>query len=223
MIEVLSAASNTQLVQLATVKSQLGIVTSEKDAALTTLIRWASDAITSHLGRPLARQTYRETINGSQSVTLRLGRTPVESVSSLTINGSVVTDFDIEDKDAGLLYYENIFDRFVIFGGRFSPAPLVNDELLWTVIEYVAGWVMPGGAVDGAKMALPGDIERAAFIAVKEWFQADTRDANIKSRVIAPRENTLANTIEYFDTTQKTMYDLPADSRALLRRYVLEP
>ena len=105
MLEVVTPAASVLLTKLADVKADLGIPTADaaNDAVLTDIIRDASDEIQREF-QFFCKQSYRETLPGYGSTILQLKRTPIVSVSLVTHNSEPITDYIIEDKEAGHLY-----------------------------------------------------------------------------------------------------------------------
>lgn len=147
-LEILTRASATDLVPLATVKTRLGITGSTEDDQING---WLDD-ITSDFGRltkrgELALQQYRETQRlGRATERLVLSRAPVEKGSiTVTVDGTAETDFELQDHGAGILW--------------------LDDG--WTVdvdiaITYRAGWIVPDMiAAWGATTGFGGADEKA--------------------------------------------------------------
>jgi hypothetical protein len=119
----------------------------------------ASAAIERYCGRIFAQQRYRE-VRGPWlwSDHLVLRHSPVISVSLVSADGQAITDYRIEDAEAGILYRRDGWGRW---GG---------EE--WT-FEYVAGFFLPEQSTptDAAQIDLPGDIQRACIETTKIWWQ----------------------------------------------------
>jgi hypothetical protein len=89
------------------VKTALGVSTSTAyDANLNDIIDMASDSIRDHCGRIFRLQGYTETMPGDGSQFLKLKNYPIVEVSSVTLRGDAITDYEIADRDAGLLFRE---------------------------------------------------------------------------------------------------------------------
>jgi hypothetical protein len=176
MLEVIVPASNRKLTTLAAVKAALGIPEADtsQDAFLAPLIDQASDAIVTFCNRSFARETYRETLPGYGGLRLVLSRTPVVSVASITADGEVFADYLVEDAEAGILYRKS--------GWRWTSSSWWNitwhpvQEELKFVIEYTAGYVLPG---DQGVRTLPEDVELACIETVRLWFLSRKQDINV--------------------------------------------
>lgn len=132
-------------------KTSLGITDTASDALLFGIIKGASDYVKNAIGRNLFYRTYTETFYPEERLDfLMLKEQPLESVTSITIDG-----FDFPDTDGG---YKNwTFDTAGIIkridGGTF---PCGNIPV---VVEYKAGYY-----------AIPEDIRTAVkTIAISEY------------------------------------------------------
>lgn len=178
MLEVITSAVNKRLTTLTTVKSELGIPESDtsQDALLTSLIDQASDAIVTFCGRPFAKESYRETLPGYGTNRLILSRTPVVEITSVMADGEVITDYLLEDAEAGILYRKRGWQWAPALNWGIIPHPVGGNENLNFTVEYIAGYVLPG---DAGTRTLPHDIERACIDTVKAWYSAKERDPAI--------------------------------------------
>lgn len=176
MLEVITPAASKQLTTLETVKSELGISDTGQDAFLSSLIDRASDAIVSFCGRPFAKESYRETLAGYGTNRLILSRTPVIAVSSITADSEDITDYLLEDPEAGILFRKRGWQWAPTLGWNISFHPIGNSENLNFTVEYTAGYVLPG---DEGTRTLPHDIEQACIDMVKTLYSAGERDPAI--------------------------------------------
>jgi len=85
------ANAPTQLTDLASVKTWLGITGTGADAQLTALITSVSGAIRLYCNRNFGSASYTETYDGSGSQRQWLNQRPVTAVSSVTLNGVALT------------------------------------------------------------------------------------------------------------------------------------
>lgn len=217
MLTITTAADATNLVTLAEVKTKLRLTGTEEDAVLTALIAEASSACIGHIGRPIARQRYTETVKAYDLIELQLSRFPIDISEAITvsIDGEAVTDFTVEDAEAGILLRENGWP----WSGSLSGidgfrAP--GSELPLVSVVYTAGWAVPGQAAPNGELELPAKISRACFEAVKEWWLRDQRDPAITARNL-PQSGGAA-TISYA-APAADLLELPPLSLALLREY----
>jgi hypothetical protein len=65
-------------------------ITGASDSLLLTLIAEATEDVEAYIGRPLSRATYTELLSGNGGEILRLGRAPLESITSIKIDGTLL-------------------------------------------------------------------------------------------------------------------------------------
>jgi hypothetical protein len=181
MLEVVTPAISVLLTMLASVKLDLGIPDSDtsKDATLNDLIRDASDSIQREY-QFLCRQTYRETLPGYGNAILQLKRTPIVSVSSVTHNSEPITDYTIEDKEAGHLYRRLGWCWTASVGWKMTAYVIPNSEHPDFTVDYVAGYL----AADQANTNMPPEVQRAARETVIDWFKSAGRAADVQSKSV---------------------------------------
>lgn len=230
MLEILTAAETTDLVALAVVKAELGIAESDEsqDASLSRRIVWASAAINRYCRRTLARQKYRETLGGSGGQGLMLSRLPIESASLLSVSGSEITDWRIDDANAGILWRLNGWPEALAYSGTYGGRRYDSRsaDRATIVVEYWAGFFLPGMELEEGDEAvpipLPADIERAAVLAVREWARNDARDGRLTSTSTTSEElQTTVSASFVAGASLSSIGPLPAEARALLRPYRL--
>lgn len=162
MLTVTSASNTYDLTRVDTVKAELKIVSGEWDALLASFIRQASGRIARHCKRVFAKETVSETMRCVSRSTMSLNRYPVASITSLTADGTVLTqgtDFEA-DLVSGRLW-------------RLSGKSRIAWSYEEVVIVYVAGYDLLG--------ELPHELERAAIDLVKGLYFAKTRDPAVRS------------------------------------------
>ena len=72
------------------VRTYLNLTSLDADAKLGGLISSSSAWVTSQIGHPILSATYTETVNGNGTTSLVLRRSPVVSVTSVTVDGDAV-------------------------------------------------------------------------------------------------------------------------------------
>jgi hypothetical protein len=153
-LTVTSFAKNRNPVERATVKVELGIAAGDltQDSKLDRLILAASHILASDagLGRPVYREGYQESTPGHGGFHLAVSRFPIETVSQLTLGGAIVDSGlyavwgeqrDHVYRETGWLWTPRASSWLV---GNPSPGSEAHDY----AIDYVAGWLMPGQAVE---------------------------------------------------------------------------
>jgi hypothetical protein len=174
----------TKLIRLETVKSRIGISDTSNDDVISELIDEASQLVTDFVGYDLAQKAYVETIPGSQHRFLLLSRMPINSVSSITFDGSAITDYTIHDAASGILYRELGWTRSIGYYGPINIDPLPGSEIPNWIVTYVAGFKIPGeeGELSDGEYNLPRSIQAHVFTVVKTLYFNRQRDPNVKSR-----------------------------------------
>lgn len=209
-------SNSTDLTTLARIKAELGITDTESDAVLEGLLDRASSAISTETRRVFGRETVTETLDGSGSRLLPLTRTPIVSVSAVTEDGTAITDYSVEDAEAGALYRANGWGRsggMWMWGTEaFSSGYILPGyrDLRYSV-TYVAGYVLPGEASPN----LPGAVEQACLETVKAWYLS--RDADPALSSVQVGQLRVAYRGESSGSTPPG--SLPAAALGLLRNY----
>lgn len=147
-ITVSTPASTRRLTRAQTVIDELGggdLQTIER------LIDQASAAIVRHCRREFARAAVVEVVPGNDLLEIQLSRTPIAKVTSVSIDGSTITDYSIGDREEGTLYRRDGWDwtaqRTPGFAGHqrfpgFGQA-LVNREEPLISSSYTGGYLLP--------------------------------------------------------------------------------
>lgn len=159
------ALAANALTTLATVKAELGLTGSaENDSVLERLINAASDAAERYCRRSFSRATVTdERVKGFARPRLMLARTPVVSVTSITINGSTVDSagYYIESAEAGIVYRKAGWQSTALPAAGLVVQDLEpgTEEALY-LCTYVGGYQTPG---QGGTRTLPYDLEQAVL------------------------------------------------------------
>lgn len=193
-VTVSEQAGTWLLTTLERVKAELGITTTSDDDTLTRMIDRASSAIARETRRTFGVETVTETLDGTGSRLLGLSRTPVIAVTEVTEDSSAITDYSLEDREAGALYRAAGWGRS---GGlrmwgveAYSSGyilPGYQDQRY--SVTYRAGYVLPDEQNDYLNNGpddpqnLPGAVEQACLETVKAWYSSrdvDPAIANVK-------------------------------------------
>lgn len=182
VVEITAPASSTALVELDTVKAELGITGTDEDARLNRLIAVAGDFVAGPEGldREPWRQSYREQLPGRGGLLLHFERWPIETVAELKHGDELVDDTEyrvagdrrdalqrVVDGDASgyFTWPKTPARRHVGMSGTLDKS-LVYDA------TYTAGWTMPGvDPVPPEGTPLPPGIQEAALLLVIDWFR----------------------------------------------------
>jgi hypothetical protein len=177
-IRVLTPATATDLVALATLKAELGITDTSQDVALARLIRQASQRLATfcsrtHFGRETVRQISRLQRDADRQA-LILERDLEPTISTVTEDGEVLVQDEEWEQDGSVLF------RLDVSGCR---QPWQGTVIM---VDYVVGF-------DLATL-IPPDLERACIDCVVAMREAQGRDAMLKSESV-------------LDLSQRTWFD----------------
>lgn len=212
MITVLVVPTSSRLAKLDTVKGELGISGTGQDPQVGDYIDRATDLIRRFCDREFAQATYRETVAGHGGTTLLLTRTPLVSVSQVLTDGSPITDYTIEDPDAGILLRQAGWATGELVGWNIAPFFVPDRAYPNFSVDYVAGWKLPN---DGSGTpVLPKDLEHAATELTKFLWRSKGADL----RVQQTRVDDLSITFRDLGQTDDGLLSA-AGVLAVLRRY----
>ena len=178
-VSVITPAKEKRLTTLENVCLDLGrTLGSDADRQIERFITHASQQASTYCRRTFGRETVRERFDlASAGVVgecggILLERWPVVSITSVKVGG-MLTAPEAYATDGRMLYRMEGDDRRCWYG---------RD----VVVQYEAGWLLPGEArvVDGVASAaeeLPADIERAVIQLVAVAISALGRDMMVKS------------------------------------------
>jgi len=207
ILTVTTPAAHSDLITPDDVIADLDIEDDGDHSLFYDDIHAVSAAIVGFLGRDLASATYSEQFRlAAARDALLLSRIPVDTITSVTEAGTVLTGSDYElDAKSGLLYRLSSDTR------SCWPAAKI-------VVAYTAGYELPGdqGFQKGKEGSLPADIEKAAVIACRALYNARGNDPMIKREVIpgvAEEERWVGTDPGQGDS------GLPVDAERLLERY----
>jgi hypothetical protein len=150
-LTVTTPAASLRLTTRDTIKQKLGLSATTDDDLFDALILRASDAIVRWVHRPFAREAYTEMLGGFGEVYLMLARTPIVMVSAVLYDSTPITDYAIEDADAGTLYRQlGWFWTAQVVAGLVGKQrwpsvgdPLPRQEEPRFQANYFAGYVLP--------------------------------------------------------------------------------
>ncbi len=182
MLEVLDAASSTDLTTIPALVAEVGTLTPAQQDWISLAIESASMLIEQEANQRFAQQQFKETIEGSGSSTLMLARTPIIGTPTIiTVDNEVIADFVVEEADAGILYRRQGWTNEISYMRSIAHDPLPYEQHPRFVITYVAGYYLPSftdDIVDG-EVALPANIEQACVLTIKAWWHKKNRDSSV--------------------------------------------
>jgi len=200
---VIVPATASALTTKEAVKTELGITGTADDAFIDSLILQASSAISTYCSYTFGVETLRDTYRYGWATNYReddsfllLAKTPVIAITSVLVdNAAYVADTNYYfDGDAGMVY-------------RLIANARENWNFNVGVIEYTAGYVLPGSP----NPTLPGVVERACIDMVKLGVANRSRDQQLRSEQIMD-----VVTRTWYPTTSETSGGLPSSVAATL-------
>lgn len=200
-LRIETAPTATAATTAARIRVRYPILVPVADAILDQMIAEATADAETVIGRPLARQTYRELLSGSGTELLRLGRAPLESVTSVEL-----ADVLLESTDYGMVDAKQPTLRRLATEstGAYDIWPLARraaghvesfavasaEEFLNIEIVYVAGYFLPSmnGAAPGGSHVIPIFLEAAIQRLVLDRFEEEKRGQGVASVKKGDRE-----------------------------------
>jgi len=121
----------------------LSILTTDLDR----YIRQASELLASHpyLGYPPWREKIQEDFSGAGGLVWRPTRHPLETIASLTRDGSEVSGAKIIGQFRDQIYLENGWEDDRAFSAGFTDQAFGERAMFYQAVYY-SGWIMPGQA-----------------------------------------------------------------------------
>lgn len=132
-------AGTRDLCTLGDVKEWLGLKTQDADPVLARLITATSAHIESWLSRPIATKTVTEKYSGNGGSAMQLRGYPIQSVSSVTVDGLACTAFHFDEANLVRDDY-GVFTRgqanvVVTYTAGYAAIP---EEIAQCAVELVA-------------------------------------------------------------------------------------
>jgi hypothetical protein len=173
-ITILTPATSFDLTTTAIVQAQMDLVGVD-NALFDELVTAASQFIVDYTKREWAREKIEELVPGFNDNWLTLTRTQIESINSISLNGDVITDFIIEEREGGILFREVGWIASRSSRQFIERHPIAGSELPRYKIDYWGGYVLPShtGTVN-----LPASIIQAANELVRIWYNETKNNAS---------------------------------------------
>lgn len=186
-ITVVTPATNTRLLTVERAKRHLGITASTDDTFLRELIAEISVDLREIAGQAWTREIVDESLVGTGDQTIMVDRTPINAITSITVDGGVLatTDYSVRNPGAGIIYRKA---GWPLPGGVLRH-PLSRDPVIGSgdaniVVRYDGGYTLPSFTGDTTP-DLPGRVTRAALLLLgARWSGTDPRERGVKSEKI---------------------------------------
>jgi len=185
--------SDAALTDLSTALDELGLTTDggAQDARLERYIEAASAGVASYCNRTFERDdAITEKVAGNGRPRILLDRTPLLSITSITIDSSTVAsdEYEIERALVGSIYKESLWPADASMGHWITKDPIAGSEDQNITVVYSGGYVTRKQNADGdfsaADVSVPLDLEDAVLQLVTSRWRAKGRDQAIKSQTL---------------------------------------
>lgn len=171
---------------LADVKDDLGITDAGSDTKLERRILAASSAMLRYLGRSLRREVNRvEQVPGFGTAFLLMALSPIESIASITFDGTAVDATAYEKRDGGMIYAPDGWRNTASYAQTISPEPefLPGTERRAYEVTYTGGYYFPNDTTK-AGAELPFELAEAAVNFTVSLWRAKGRDEAIQAESV---------------------------------------
>jgi len=198
----------TTLCSLSDVKDELGISVTTYDTRIERIIQSINALIDSYCGRVLYYGTgIAESVSGFGGTRIVLSRTPIVSITSITMDGLALTatDYEIEDAASGFVSRLSGWPWSAQCSDNIAGDPTGGTEEREIDVVYVGGYVTAAQVVAPLVRTLPYDLEDAAIQLAADRYR------NPSSRIAS--ERLLSASVSYRDA------DIPPEVRSVLDRY----
>lgn len=175
------------LTTLAAVKDALNITDSSKDDALTRGVNSASDSIEKYCNRKFARNpAIIELVAGFGTELVHLEVTPVESITSVVINGVTVdpSEYYIKRPETGSVWRSNGWLWTAGVDLSASPHRRAGFEELAFTFTYVGGFATAANDRTPGTYPQPSDLEEACIQLAVYRYRKLGRDLAVQSEQI---------------------------------------
>ena len=133
------------LTTLQNVKDWLGLESDDDDTLLTRMVSAISEYIQSWLNRDLLTAAYTEILDGNGGVKLMLSNYPVNTVTSLTVDGQTIPSA-VDSQGAGYMVTPNL----ILLLGSYSFTKALQN----VVVSYTAGFAVTPPEIEQAVIEL---------------------------------------------------------------------
>ncbi len=181
----MSLADSIALTTLANARDELGLVDSASDVRLQRMILTASAAIAENLNRELRKESTTEKVRPNDAQKIVLKKTPIVSITTITIDGAELASsgYEVDDADAGTLWRDGGWPAMsLLVEGAAGGDVVPNSDKKRISVTYVAGYVLPNDTVGTRN--LPYDLEQACLLTVVSLFRARGQDRRIASEAL---------------------------------------
>ena len=151
--------------------------------SIVKMINAASDAIARFCNREFHyKEDITEKLAGQGGDAIVLAYTPILKIDYIKVDTSEIKDFEIDNKEAGIIYRQAGWPFHGGVKGFISADPYPGRESRNIEVKYSAGYVTPeqarkanenndnNGDDEKLERTLPYDIEQSCIDTVKTWY-----------------------------------------------------
>lgn len=236
---VTTAAPTQDLTTASTVVADMTMTCGAAELrSLERIITSVSAQIASYCHRVFGEERITMLLPGHGSTQLILDRFPIVEVLSVAYDGDPVTDHQVVERAAGMLYRRQGWTWTVGgFGGQFHggaprvPHPMPNSEEPLFSVDAWVGYILPSFpssyTPNASSVNLPAEIEQAALMTVKDQYAAraggtrGTRGEVTSVKTTGVAVSYAARNASAIATQARLSTGLPTEAVALLQPYVV--
>lgn len=209
------ALASNALTTLATVLDELGLSSDggPVDARCERYINAASAMVAGHCSRTFERSaSIVESVRGRGGPVLYVGR-PIRNITSITLYGSAITDYVVEDADAGRIFRAIGWPSTAAASDTIMGEPeLGTEDPSKIVVTYDGGYVTPAQeSLPSLPRTLPFDLEDACVELAVARFRGRGQTKRAASEGYEAKSLTFGGT------------PIPLEILATLERYAFIP
>lgn len=208
---------------LSDVKGDLGITDASLDSALERRILAASGLVERYCNRSFRRTVGKvEKLAGYGTTRLLPSLTPIESVASVTYDGTIVDPalYEIEPDAGGngwALFAEGGWLWTAPGSQTIAEAlvPLAGMERKLYAVTYTGGFTLPNDSSPATPPTLPFEIQEATTLLAAHLYAQRGRDGNVIGESVGDASVTLG-VIGGADAAPRESFGIPASIAAML-------
>ena len=236
---ITTAAPSHDLTTVATVVADMNMTCGAAELrSLERIVTAVSAQIATYCHRVFGEERITMLIPGYGSTNLLLDRMPIVEILSVAYDGEPITDHQVIERGAGILYRAGGWTWTTGgFGGQFSgggprvPHPMPNSEEALFSVDAWLGYVLPSFpssyTPNASSVNLPPEIEEAALIAIKDRFATraggtrGTRGEVTSVKTTGVAVSYAARNASAIATQARLSTGLPLEAVGLLEDYVV--
>jgi len=235
---ITTAAPSQDLTTVETVVGEMGLTCSPAEIrSLERIISAVSSQIAAFCNRVFGEERVTMLLGGYGTTNLLLDRMPIVEVLSVAADGEPITDHQVIERNAGLLYRRAGWTWTTGgFGGQFSGGaprsahPMPNSEESIFSVDAWVGYILPSFPAayvpNANSVELPLEIEDAALITIIDRWGTRAGVSGTRGQITSVKTTGVsvsyaARSANAIATQARLSTGLPTDAVAKLERYVV--